>query len=646
MSERFFLRLSSVRSNVAACFVACLLVPAFLALTAPDAFAAPPTPRIRSGENALDAPVRSGSARVPRAGVSGRRGGSAPSRRVQERNDGSLPPTNDEFVSLDELAQYAGNWLDSAISDSLHELVLDAARERRSRWPAFQPLREEKGGDRKIRRVEFGRITMYTDVPSNAEVDLIPEVLDAAVPLICDFFHVDRALFENWHVDAFLMRDIDLFIQFGALDGPPLFLYGYSDRDRIFAKDQKVDYYNRFLLTHELVHTFMHEYFGDLRPRWYSEGAAEYVALHSWSAKKGLRLAQIPVSEEDYPGFGRLRQIQEILRTNHAPTILDIMDFEPRDYVHVSTYAWSWAFVMFLYNSPKYHDVAELLPYWMLVDDPNSLFVDAIGDRWAELEYDWAAFLDQIDYSYDFKAAELDFDSFIVKEPTEAELRKGVVVDVDTSRGWQPTGVTLKADRKYKLTLGGRFDFFLESAGKTFSFEGTGATCEYSGGRPVGRVRAVVAPNPDKAVMAQVYGYLDGGKGGDSRNGVDGFRFNAFQNMRHTRFGVDGESDASGFSAEKRAELVANESAKRDANRAGARKGETPGTARRDSEDDAESYPLYNALYPWSESVDFAANSTTLVPDSNGSLFLRVNGPARNLKRNRGSVKVQVKLVD
>ena len=551
-----------------------------------------------------------------------------PRSRVDQAPNAERPVPRDANAAAPELvaaARVAQNWLDPEKTSELRAFVLDAAKERRKRWPKYPDVDLDRAAKLNVRRVAFGRIAFYTDLPSSPEVDQIPEALDAAVPLLCEIFHADPALFENWKVEAFLMRDVDSFIEIRALEGAPRFLFGYSDRDRIFAKEQGTGYYNRFLLMHELVHTFMHEYFGDLNPRWYSEGVAESLALHRWDRKKGLKLAEFPVSETAYPGFGRLRQIRQILKTRRAPSILDIMSFEPRDYEQVSTYAWSWAFVSFLSRSPKYRDVAEVLPYWMVANDPNALFIDAIGDRWGELEYDWADFLEQLDYEYDFESTAIDSKPLLSSAPTEEELRKGVVVSVDPTRGWLDSGVRATAGAKYKLTIGGRFKFYLESAKKTFDFEGTGATIEYVAGRPSGRVRAVVAPDPTGESFADVYQI--GGDDDNSRDPGANFRFDAFRRSRHTRFGDENLGNASGFSDEVLAELRSAEQED-------------------DRETETSRFDFYNALYPWNDGAEFASSSVVLEPERPGILYLRVNAAPKNLKRNGGRVKVQIKLLD
>ena len=572
-----------------------------------SAFSAPPSRRKTNsdepsfGAREIDA-SRDNSETRPRDGRS---------RRVRETNDGALPELETSFFELPEEAADAQNWLDPEKSKELRVKALEAGKLCRSSWPEFPRIDEKKVEALGIRVVERGHICLYTDLPKSDEVDQIPEALDAAIPHICKFFKIDASRFDDLRVEAFLMSDVNSFIDIRALNGEPRFLYGYSMGDRIFVKDQKLSYYNRFLLLHELVHTLMHEIFGDLRPRWYSEGSAEFLALHEWNPKrKEIKIAQIPTSYEATPGFGRLRQIQEILKENHAPTLYEILNFEPQDFVNVSTYSWSWALVMFLNNSPKYKGIAELLPYWSLADEPNRLFVEAVGDRWNELENDWADFIGRIDYSYDFDASSIS--DALVTSPT-SDVGNGAIVEIDARRGWQNTGLRLDANSSYKMTCAGRFKFYLSVPDRLFDFEGTGATVQYVNGKPIGRLEAVVVPDSDATTFYDIYGFDD--EQGERLPNASGFRFNAFQHMRtnvgRTRFGENssGFEDDESLSTGKRAERV------------------------------------YNALYPWNSGVEFSNSTTTYTPTRSGVLYMRINAVPRDLKRNSGSIKVQIKAI-
>lgn len=529
-------------------------------------------------------------------GESGALGGTDGARQA-ERNDGALPAAvGASFFSAEEERDAAALWRDPSEAERLRAQVLDAARRRRETWPRFPAINEKKAAELGIRRIEGKNVTLTTDLPPSPGVDQIPTALDAAIPHICRFFNVDERKFENWKINAFLMGDVDSFIEIGVLDGPPRFLYGYSVYDRILAKDQKIEYYNRFLLLHELVHSFMHEVFGDLRPRWYSEGSAEYLALHLWKpAEKSIEIAQFQTGPDATPGFGRLQEIREIVRAGKAPTLREILAFEPRDYVRTSTYAWSWALVAFLNESPKYRDVAELLPYWSTYWEPNRVFADLIGDRWGELENDWADFIGRIDFGYDFVATAVDATPGRPFAEAAAEganaAGEAVVVEAAANRGWQNSGVALDAGTTYRLATAGRYRLYVEEAGKKLEFEAPGATFRYVEGAPLGRLQAVVVP-------------------------LESATFDAFYSLNS----ANGESGVKLNGAPKT----------------------VGGLKREKSANEAKSAPR-GTLEPWDAAVGFETSTATLTPERSGTLFLRINDAPGNLAKNAGSVKIQIK---
>ena len=557
---------------------------------------------VKAGETAKPgASVKAGE--TAKTGASGKTGKTAKPgvARQAERNDGALPAAvGASFFSAEEEENAAALWGDPSEAERLRAQVLDAARRRRESWPPFPAINEKKATELGIRRIEGKNVTLTTDLPSSPGVDQIPAALDAAIPHICRFFEIDEQKFENWKINAFLMWNVDSFIEIGVLDGPPRFLYGYSVYDRILAKDQGIEYYNRFLLLHELVHSFMHEVFGDLRPRWYSEGAAEYLALHLWKpAAKSIEIAQFQTDPDATPGFGRLQEIREIVRAGKAPTLREILAFEPRDYVRTSTYAWSWALVAFLNESPKYRDVVERLPYWSTYWEPNRVFVETLGDRWGELENDWADFVGRIDFGYDFDATAVDATPGRPFDEVAAELEKkagkaaeeAVVVKAAANRGWQNSGVALEAGTTYRLATAGRYRLNVEEAGKKLEFEAPGATFRYVEGAPLGRLQAVVVPL-ESATFDEFYSL----KSAESANGED-----------------------------------LNDAPK------------TIGGLRRGSRaNEAKSAPR-GTLAPWDAAVGFETSTATLTPERAGTLFFRINDAPGNLAKNAGSVKIQIK---
>ena len=218
----------------------------------------------------------------------------------------------------------------------------------------------------------------------------------------------------------------------------------------------------------------------------------------------------------------------------------------------------------------------------------------------------------------------------------DAEVGEGAVVEIDASRGWQNTGLTLDAGSAYKLTAVGRYDFYLASAGRALEFEPTGASLQYVHGAPIGRLEAVVVPEITEFTFDQVYGLGDGAPGARNPSGADGFRFDAFRGFpggaTRNRFGE--QSDGFDRSDEKQ-----------DAQAAAPRKDRAPERspgARPDAASGALA-PLYNARYPWNGSVGFSSPTATLTPKTGGTLYMRINAPPGDVGRNRGTARVQIK---
>lgn len=553
--------------------------------------------------------------------------------RTKEFNNGALPESEVFSYDWDERANNIENWLDKSTSEELCTSTLETARQRYKNWPDFGTIDKDKADELGIRVIESpkGQVILYTDLQEEESVDEIANVLEEAIPKVLEFFDLDDSYYqENRRIEAFLMSNVNSFITIGALDGPPRFLYGYSMGNRIYAKDQRVEYYNRFLLIHELVHTLMHEVFGDLRPRWFSEGTAEYVALHKWEAKTNfLELAVMPESEEMSPGFGRLQQVQQLVKANEIPTLREIINFEPQDFINVSTYSWSWALTVFFNRTPKYQEIIKIMPYWSIAEDPNRLFIEAIGDNWNELENDWADFIDRIDYSYDFKASEISEVDRVENLDTDGDEGD---VTVSSVRGWQKTGLFLKAGYAYKMTASGRYKLYLHEHRNSLDFEAPGGTFEYFHGKPIGRLEAVVVPPIKKLDYYQSYGMSREESNEESYNGED-FHFNAFANQsgRARRVyeidGVDLQKDNDSQDSDDSNEKELEENMVKD-----------------DQNEEREvKSPFFDPLFPWSEAIGFNNASQVLKPRYSGELYMRINVIPSLIQHNKGSVKVRVK---
>ena len=369
-------------------------------------------------------------------------------------------------------------------TDSLRNAILQEARRRRRQWEKFPPLDQEKRVELGIRRYDGRYVTFYTDMPENENLAGFVNVFDNAVEQLCNYFHLEVADHDLWHLDAFLMASREKFEKWGALTGAPDFQYGYSMRDRIWAVDQKYEYYNRFLLVHELVHSLMLEDFGALRPRWFSEGIAEYLALHRIENNQ-LSLGIIPDSLDEVPGFNRMGTIRKQVQTGKVPSLDRIFRFGPSDYRTTETYAWGWAFVWFLDHHSRYHALLERMPYYMMAPDPTGRFLARLPVERKILEADWSDFIASFDYRFPKKPVTIEYSAGQPLSGTESRT-----ITVSAGKSWQSSGVQVEQGKTYRIRFAGQMELFDER--KPVPSEAYGVTYQYINGRPRGALLLAV----------------------------------------------------------------------------------------------------------------------------------------------------------
>jgi hypothetical protein len=124
--------------------------------------------------------------------------------------------------------------------------------------------------------------------------------------------------------------------------------------------------------------------------------------------------------------------------------------------------------------------------------------------------------------------------------------------------------------------------------------EAPGATFGYVEGAPRGRLQAVVVP-------------------------LESAPFDEFYSLNS----ADGGSEENGAASSGASKTVG-------------------GLKRGKAANEAKSAPR-GTLAPWDAAVGFETSTTTLTPERAGTLFFRINDAPRNLAKNAGSVKIQIK---
>src|SRR5262249_1903118 len=159
------------------------------------------------------------------------------------------------------------------------------------------------------------------------EIDELPQVFDAAVPLWCDYFGAAAAEMADWKIVGSVMKDKDRFIGAGLYpENLPEFPNGYNLGSQVWVYDQKSDYYRRHLLLHEGTHAFMLRWLGGAGPPWYMEGMAELLGTHRWEGGQ-LTLGIMPASKEEVPYWGRVKIVKDGAAARSGTSTLDIIKY-------------------------------------------------------------------------------------------------------------------------------------------------------------------------------------------------------------------------------------------------------------------------------------------------------------------------------
>jgi hypothetical protein len=340
------------------------------------------------------------------------------------------------------------------------------------------PINDTKAAVAGIRRLTGKHLTLYTDLPPSREVDELPDVFDLAVPQWCEYFGVDPARTEHWHMFGCVMQEKTRFQGVGLLKPDvPNFLNGFQRDEFLWLHEQPTAYYRRHLLLHEGTHGFMNLLLGSCGPPWYSEGNAELLGTHRWSDGK-LTLRYMPRDKAETPDWGRIKIVKDQLAAGRGMMPDSILAYGPTAHLQNEPYGWCWAFAAFLDAHPRFQIAFRDMHRHVKAVDFNDRFRNAVREHWPALVEDWQLFVMNLEYGYDVARAA------VVRKPAQALPADGATITIVADRGWQSTGIRLEAERTYELVAQGRFQIGHTSG--PWWCEPNGITIHYSQGRPLG----------------------------------------------------------------------------------------------------------------------------------------------------------------
>ena len=420
------------------------------------------------------------AARLPRSATRTR----ARSRPTADKPATESPPSSES----EEEEGTPRDWPEPRRAGSLGDLlnVPDAA----SRWiPDLAPLKvdEARTAAAGIRKLTSKRLTLYTDLPPDEEIDVLPEVFDRAFPQWCERFGIDAADHSDWRMTGFLIREKLRFRDVGLLpDDLPPFQHGYSRNYELWLCEQPSSYYRRHLLLHEGTHGFMNTLLGGCGPPWYMEGIAELMGTHRWHEGR-LTMNYLPASPEQVPRWGRIEMIKDDFAARRAKTLKGVVEYGQHAHLDVEPYAWCWAAATLLDRHPRYQERFRQLHKRVLEPDFSDRFrKEIVGDDWDALAEQWQVFIADLEYGHDIPGTIVDF------TPGQPPADAGMSVRVAADRGWQNSGLRLRAGVTYRLRASGRYQ--VADQPQIWWCEPGGVSIRYYKGRPLGVLLAAVRP--------------------------------------------------------------------------------------------------------------------------------------------------------
>jgi hypothetical protein len=357
--------------------------------------------------------------------------------------------------------------------------------------PASAPILqvdEARAAARGIRQLSGERLTLYTDLPADTEVGLLPEVVAQAFPQWCAYFGVDPARHAGWKLTGVLMKDKARFLDTGLLPASlPPFPHAFSWNDVCWVHEQASPYYRRHLLLHEGTHAFCHTILGGAGPPWYMEGMAELLGTHRWTNGR-LELNVMPARKEETPMWGRIKIIKDEIAAGRGWNLEAVLAYRPTPQFETEPYAWCWAATFLLDHEPRFQARFRQLARLVRNADFNRRFRESIGADWPLLLEEWQLFVHDLEYGYDVARTALDL------APGKPLPAQGATISVVADRGWQNSGIRLEAGVSYRLRASGRYQ--VGNQPQVWWCEPGGVSIRYYKGLPLGVLLAALRPDP------------------------------------------------------------------------------------------------------------------------------------------------------
>lgn len=362
--------------------------------------------------------------------------------------------------------------------------------------PAFVAAARRAG----LRVLEGERLVLVTDRPPRDDdgVPELPRLFSEAYAIWCRHYGLDPTADRSWRALGCLIVDRERFRAAGLLPPElPEFTNGFCANDRFWLLDQSNPAYRRHLLFHEGVHAFTLTRRNLDTPAWYTEGIAEYLATHRLEADpQGVEhvvATPLPARPSDVEQLGRIEQIRGVATAGRLPALDAVLRAQPTVHRDIAAYAADWALVTMLAQHPTYARSFAAVERAGLERGFNDRLAAMPGWQQDRAARDFAAFLGEVEYGFDFRRSAIDWSS-------GTGLKDATTVAIAADRGWQNSGIELTPQQQVSTTAAGRCTVGFVSDTKLES-TADGISLRWYRGRPVGTLLAAqwIDPPNDSA---------------------------------------------------------------------------------------------------------------------------------------------------
>ena len=369
--------------------------------------------------------------------------------------------------------------------------------------PAAMPIDSQRVTDAGVFVSSGKYITLYSDIDDPQQLKEWTNLFDQAVGQWCEIFSIDIKSANDWKLTGIIIQNETRIRNAGLIPKDlPKFPAGYNRGHEFWVFLQKDDYYTRHLILHEGTHAFMQWFLGSSGPPWYSEGMAEWIALHKWE-NQTLKLNHHITNKTQTPGWGRVKIIKDMVAASGPKSLDDVLNIPPTAFRDVKYYAWSWAGCEFFSHHRLSKATFNKLPPQLATTSREQFNLQLradLDDVWEELSTDWYLYIHEIDYGTDVAAASL--------KPATKNDNGSYKISANSS--WQTTEIPVQPGDRFKIV--GEGEFIVGQTPKPWRCQSNGVTAEYYNGQPLGKLMATVISNEPKPVDAVAIGSWVEGK--------------------------------------------------------------------------------------------------------------------------------------